>query len=258
MTTNDNGNLVKFSNGFHCEICNHTTYRKYNLDLHFESKRHKNNTLTTKNNESLVKTSKKIMCLNCDKEFNDRAGLWRHKKKCKAFEEKKTDNEISDKELIIMLIKQNSELIKETTEFKNMMMKVLENGTHNTTNSHNKSFNLQFFLNETCKDAMNIMDFVNSIQLQLSDLERVGELGYVEGISNIIVKNLKELDITLRPFHCTDKKREIIYIKDENKWEKDENKKKMHKLIQKIATKNACLLRLKKNNFEIFYNIIFI
>ena len=154
MTTDDNENLVKSSNTFHCEICNHTTNRKYNLDLHFESKRHKNNILTTKNNDPLAKTSKKLICLNCDKEFNDRAGLWRHKKKCKVeddFENTNIPDEISDKELIIMLIKQNSELVKETTEFKNMMMKVLENGTHNTTNthtnSHNKSFNIQFFLN---------------------------------------------------------------------------------------------------------------
>ena len=148
-----------------------------------------------------------------------------------------------------MLIKQNSELIKETSDFKtimmeqsSMMMKVIENGTHNTTthtNSHNKAFNLNFFLNETCKDAMNITDFVESIKLQLSDLERVGELGYVEGISNIIVKNLKDLDVTQRPVHCTDKKRETMYIKDENTWEKDEERKKMHKMVRKVADKNA-------------------
>jgi len=86
------------------------------------------------------------------------------------------------------------------------------------------------------------MDFVNSIKLQLSDLEKVGELGYIEGITNIIVKNLKELDVTKRPVHCTDKKREILYIKDEDKWEKDEEKVKMHKVVRKVATKNACLL----------------
>ena len=113
---------------------------------------------------------------------------------------------------------------------KNMMMKVIENGTHNiTTNSHNKSFNLNFFLNETCKDAMNIMDFVDSIKLQLSDLEKVGELGYVNGISNIIV-------------HCTDKKRETLYVKDENKWEKDDEKKKLRKVIKRVASKNQRLL----------------
>jgi hypothetical protein len=139
-----------------------------------------------------------------------------------------------------MLVKQNSELLE-----------VLKNGTNNTNisysnsnnNSNNKTFNLQFFLNETCKDAMNIMDFVNSIQLQLSDLESVGKLGFVEGISNIITTNLKALDITQRPVHCTDNKRETIYIKDEDKWEKeDEEKIKLRKAIKKVATKNMCLL----------------
>ena len=241
MTTNDNEKLAKTSTNFHCEFCNYTTCKKFNMNIHNESIKHKNNVLTTANNESLAKTSKKCICLNCDKEFNDRAGLWRHKKKCNA--KIIIPDEISDKELIIMLIKQNTELAKESSEFKNMMMKVLENGTHNHTNSHNKTFNLQFFLNETCKDAMNIMDFVESIQLQLSDLESVGKLGYVEGISNIITTNLKALDITQRPVHCTDKKRETIYVKDEDKWQKeDEEKIKLRKAVKRVATKNLCLL----------------
>jgi hypothetical protein len=128
-------------------------------------------------------------------------------------------------------------------------MEVIKNGMiHNSnnttnTNSHNKAFNLQFFLNETCKNAMNIMDFADSIQLQLSDLENVGQAGYVEGISNIIVKNLKALDITERPIHCTDKKRETMYIKDEDKWEKeDDDKKIIKKVIKKVACKNQRLL----------------
>ena len=200
------------------------------------------------------------ICENCNKSYNDRSGLWRHKKTCKPYEKSDTPDNIqnnkcydiqmenlNDKDLIMMLIKQNSDLIKENSEFKNMMIKVFENGTNNNqsnnTNSLNKTFNLQFFLNETCKDAMNIMDFVESIQLQLSDLEKVGELGYVEGISNIIVKNLKALDVTQRPVHCTDKKRETLYIKDENKWEKeDDEKKKIRKAIKKIACKNQRLI----------------
>ncbi len=123
-------------------------------------------------------------------------------------------------------------------------LEIVKNGTHNTThtNSHNKAFNLNFFLNETCKDAMNIMDFVDSIKLQLSDLEKVGELGYVEGISNIITKNLKKLDVHQRPVHCTDKKRETMYIKDDNKWEKDEEKLKLHKVVRKVAFKNQKLI----------------
>ena len=135
-----------------------------------------------------------------------------------------------------------------------MIIKLTENGitnnSHNTTtNSTNNSFNLQFFLNETCKNAMNITDFVDSIKLQLNDLISVGELGYVEGISNIIVKKLNALDVTERPVHCTDKKRETIYIKDEDKWEKDENDKKIRKLIKNIAYKNQKLFTEFKEKY---------
>jgi hypothetical protein len=198
----------------------------------------------------------KYSCEFCNKEFNNRSGLWKHKQKClteKDISNKDVNNKgLDEKDLIMMLINDNKDfkqlildVCKEKDEYKTMMMKVLENGTHNTTthtNSHNKAFNLNFFLNETCKDAMNITEFVESIKLQLSDLERVGELGYVEGISNIIVKNLKDLDVTQRPVHCTDKKRETMYIKDEDKWEKDAEQKKMHKMVRRVADKNARML----------------
>jgi hypothetical protein len=142
-----------------------------------------------------------------------------------------------------MMMEQQSLMI----ESNNKVLDICKNGTHNTTNthtnSHNKAFNLNFFLNETCKNAMNIMDFAESIQLQLSDLENIGEVGYVEGISNIIVKNLQALDVTERPIHCADKKREVIYIKDEDKWEKeDSDKKRIKKVINKVAFKNQRLL----------------
>jgi hypothetical protein len=148
---------------------------------------------------------------------------------------------------------QNSESYKQNQELQKQVIELCKNGTSNTSitnnNSHNKTFNLNVFLNETCKDAMNITDFVDSLKLQVSDLERVGELGYIEGISSIIVRNLKELDVTQRPVHCTDKKRETIYIKDENKWEKDEDNKKMHKLVRKVADKNARLLPKFKEKY---------
>jgi hypothetical protein len=179
---------------------------------------------------------KKYICI-CNKSYKHLTSLCRHKNNCK-FKEKIKSDEPTDKELVMMLIQENSEL-------KNMMMKVIENGTNNITNNNcnNKSFNLNLFLNETCKNAMNLTDFVNSIQLQLSDLERVGELGYIEGISNIIVKSLNALDVTERPIHCTDKKRETMYVKDEDKWEKETNKKdKMHKMIKKVSNKNINLI----------------
>jgi hypothetical protein len=199
------------------------------------------------------KSQQKIFtCYICNKNYKDNSGLWRHKKICKNENENGKEKE---KEIKNMTETQNSEiqelkdfmkyLMKENSEMKNMMMEVIKNGTHNTTNlnSNNKTFNLQLFLNETCKDAMNIMDFVDSVKLQLSDLEKVGEIGYVDGISNIIVKNLKALDVEKRPVHCTDSKREILYIKDDNKWEKEEQEnKRIRKAIKHIAHKNSKLI----------------
>jgi len=223
---------------YYCKECDYTTSKKSNITNHYNSLKHKSMIVKLNVIDFKPNQASKFTCQKCCKEYKDYSGLWRHKKKCEIIEKTEENiksNEPTDKELIMILIKENSEL-------KNMMMKVIENGTHNVTNSNNKAFNLNFFLNETCKDAMNIMDFVDSIKLQLTDLESVGKLGYVEGISNIIVKNLKELDVTQRPVHCTDKKRETLYVKDENKWEKDETKQKMHKLVKKVASKNARLL----------------
>ena len=271
MEINGNENKQNISNKYLCEICDYTTSRKGNLDTHLKSAKHMKELNGTKNKQIL---SNNIECETCHKAYQTSAGLWKHKtngKCCKIISTNEPQIGITDKErLILMLVKQNSELIKETSDFKNMMMeqqniiieqqnmmlKVIENGTHNTThtNSHNKAFNLNVFLNETCKDAMNIMDFVESIKLQVSDLENVGEVGYIEGISNIIVKNLKQLDVTQRPVHCTDKKRETMYIKDADKWEKDEEQKKMHKMIRKVADKNARLLPKFKEKYPDYGN----
>ena len=244
----DSKKLPKVAEKYYCEYCDYSTCKKSSFDKHNLTDKHKkgeNDSKMVVNDSNLGEKVAHFIC-HCGKVYKYDSGYYRHKKVCQPV--KQSDIDTSDKDqLILMLIKQNSDLIKETSDFKNMMMKVIENGTHtnntiNNTNSHNKAFNLNFFLNETCKDAMNIMDFVESIKLQVSDLESVGELGYIEGISNIIVKNLNALDVTQRPVHCTDKKRETIYIKDDNKWEKDEEQKKMHKMIKKVADKNARLL----------------
>ena len=233
----------------HCMNCNFRCSKKSDWDRHINTSKHKNRTNMNILEQNTPKNAEFMFtCKKCNKGYNARNSLWYHEKKCNIDVITDIDNkdETVDKDqLILMLIKQNSELIKETSEFKNIMMEVIKNGTHNTThtNSHNKTFNLQFFLNETCKDAMNIMDFVDSVKLQLSDLENVGKIGYVEGISSIIVKNLNSLDETKRPVHCTDAKREVMYIKDEDKWEKEnENKQKMRKVIKHIAHKNSKLL----------------
>jgi hypothetical protein len=244
---------------FECKNCDYITANKYDYSKHLKTIKHKLAILAISATKLAIKKSQKsqdhiFRCFNCNKSYKDNSGLWRHKKKCDLNNDldetpQKIDTKHNDKDqLIIMLIKQNSELIKETSEFKNLILEIVKKDTtiitnNNITNSNNKTFNLQFFLNETCKDAMNIMDFVDSIKLQLSDLENVGKLGYVEGISNIITSNLKALDITQRPIHCADNKREVVYIKDENKWEKEDgNKKKIRKAIKRIACKNQNLI----------------
>jgi len=245
------GNLV--AKKFYCKKCNYECSKKYNWDKHLATSKHNKVTqgdILVAKSGNLI-TNNIYCCEKCNKTYESRNGLWKHQKNC--FNEKNTAKEEelnAVKEIMKYLMKENSEMKTMMMEQQNMMMEqqnmvleVVKNGTHNTTtthtNSHNKAFNLQFFLNETCKEAMNIGEFVDSLKIQLSDLEKVGELGYIEGISNIIVKNLKELDVTKRPVHCTDKKRETVYIKDNNIWEKDEDKTHMHKLIKKVAYKNV-------------------
>ena len=238
--------VPKSSETFVCEACDYVTSRKSQYDRHLSTPKHKNTTNTTINTTNLVPKSSENFICECGKEYKHHSSLWNHKKKCNSTNDTdNNNNEIKElKELMKYLMKENSEL-------KTMMFEVIKNGTHNnTTNSHNKSFNLQFFLNETCKDAMNIMDFVDSIKIQLSDLENVGKLGYVDGISNIIAKNLNSLDETKRPVHCTDTKREVMYVKDEDKWEKEEdNKPKIRKLIKHVAHKNTKLLKDYKTKY---------
>ena len=139
-------------------------------------------------------------------------------------------------------------LIKENSELKKMIIEVCKTQSINNNNSHNtinnnKTFNLNVFLNEQCKDAMNLTDFVDSLQFQLSDLEKIGELGYVAGLSNIIIRNLKALDVFKRPVHCSDAKRETIFIKEADKWEKEnEDNEKLNKAIKIIANKNIRMI----------------
>jgi hypothetical protein len=243
----------KVAYDFYCVYCDYNTARKSSYDKHILTSKHKK--LTHVNN-MLTESCKKgadssiYTCHMCDKEYKSRVGLWKHSKTCNIIETKNEKNEISDKELIMMVVKQNAELMKENSEMRNMMMGVIKTGTHNTTNntnntnntntnSHNKTFNLNFFLNETCKDALNINDFVSSIKVSLTDLENTGRQGYVEGVSNIILKNLNNLEQYQRPIHCSDFKREVIYIKDNDKWEKEcEEKPLLTKAIKVIANEN--------------------
>ena len=227
---------------FYCEHCDFKCCKKSNYDKHILTSKHK---YRTKLNNLEQKNAEKChICKFCKKTYKARNSLWYHQQKCKPDEEVKIidDEEPSDKQLIMMLIKENSDLKTMVLDVCQKIQPISNTVNSHNVNSNNKTFNLNVFLNETCKDAMNITDFVESLKLQLSDLENVGEIGYVNGISNIIVKNLNLLEENKRPIHCADKKREILYIKDEDKWEKDEEKKKIRKIIKKVACKNQRLL----------------
>ena len=257
IRNNTNKNLPKITKNFFCEKCNYTSSRQSHYDIHLQTAKHK---IRTNTNEKLPKTSIEKIC-ECGKKYKHASSLWNHQKKCpntQNITDSSNNDFVFDKEFVMMIFKQNQEVIKQNSELQTMVMEVVKNGTQNNinsnntnnTNSHNKTFNLQFFLNETCKDAMNIMDFVDSIKLQLSDLEKVGNIGYVEGISNIITTNLKALDVTQRPIHCSDVKREVLYVKDENKWEKEnEEKKKIRKAIKHVAHKNTKVIPEFKNKY---------
>jgi hypothetical protein len=261
--------IAKNRNNFECKTCDYSTCNKYDYEKHIKTIKHKTNESAIKPCDLAMNLEKKsqddkFICNNCDKSYKDYSGLWRHKKKCKniinenlinedIINEENSNLDLTDSNVIFQLIKQNDEFKqmiveqnKTIIDQSNKLFEICKNGTNNTlinNNSNNKTFNLNVFLNEHCKDAMNITDFVDSLQLQLSDLENVGKLGYIEGISNIIIKNLKALDVHKRPVHCTDKKREVLYVKDEDKWEKeDEEKKKIHKVIKKVALKNQRMI----------------
>lgn len=241
-------------------MCDYITYKKNDFDKHLLTLKHQNSDNDDKNSDikvaKVAKVSKKHIC-DCGKSYKHRQGLSYHKKKCFTHNEDEPEEKItitSSKEsdikmltnLVLDVVKQNHELTNKIVDIckTGLNTNQINNISNSNINSNNKTFNLQFFLNETCKNAMNITDFINSLQLQVSDLENVGKLGYVDGISSIIVKNLNALDETTRPIHCTDKKRETFYIKDEDKWEKDdEEKKKIKKIINNVAYKNEKLLQ---------------
>jgi len=260
MATFATKKVDKSSGKYKCELCDYITSRPSQYKRHLETEKHlKRITSTEINNSNIKRSESKFSCILCNKSYKERSGLWRHKKTCIAVPSVAEQSEavggyIKDKDSVIeLLINENKdfkniilELVKNNGDLQKQMMDVCKNsgGTYNShNNSHNKTFNLQVFLNEQCKDAMNLMDFVNSMTLELSDLEDVGNLGYVEGISNIIIRNLNAMDIYKRPIHCSDAKREIMYVKDDNVWEKENSTyDRLRKAIKRVTYKNSALL----------------
>lgn len=261
-----------------CEKCNFECSKKSNYDKHILTAKHKRLTMLTKKMPKSAENDKNKFVCECGKIYLQRQSLYRHKQKCMYVEDENIDNTITTNQeetplsgaiVVNELLKQNQEfkeIIKTQNEiitkhhenqqaFNEKIITSVEEGklgnttnntnnTNNTTNNNTTNFNLNFFLNDTCKDALNITDFVNSLQLQLKDLEQTGSLGHVNGISRIFLNALKDIDETERPFHCTDSKRETLYIKNDDKWMKDDNKTKLKSAINTVTNKNAEQLSL--------------
>jgi hypothetical protein len=240
-------NSQKFSEDFICLKCDYITSRKSDYKKHIYSDKHK--MLTNVDTNSQKVSEKKIHVCVCGKKYSCRQSLSVHKKKCNITYNSDINEPITSSitpELVFELIKDNKDLKEIIIEqsktiqdlAKNMSCNI--NNIENHNNSHN-TFNLQIYLNEHCKNAMNISEFADTIKVQISDLERTGRLGYVEGISDVVSDNLKVLDSNERPIHCSDLRREIFYIKDNNQWVKEnENKDKLKEFIKQIAKKNMC------------------
>jgi hypothetical protein len=247
-----------------CENCDYATCKKSSYDKHLSTQKHTINATCNKSNIEVAKSCSQHICEKCNKLYNSRVGLWHHKKKCAHIPEQIEEHTLSQDDiqvpthLIFELIKQNQEFKQllvdqnkqlyethvENIDLQKQLLDVVKDGktinnTINNSNSHNKTFNLQFFLNETCKDAMNMKDFIKSLELSLPELEKMGEIGFAEGMSRVFVNRLNSLDITKRPIHCSDVKREIIHIKDDNKWERDNaNLDRLRKIIKQLTHKN--------------------
>jgi len=256
----------KCSKQFYCEDCDYKCYKQSVFNKHLLTAKHQKITNGNKN----VPFYDPLTCKHCFQTFKYRSGLSRHSKKCNENTQKSIeidtnpDNIDISKSDILTILKQNQELLTSNQEFKQLMVDqskqiqeqqdenqqlqkqlieaVKVSGSHieNQTINNNQKFNLNFFLNEQCKDAINMSDFIENMELDIEDLTETGRLGYVGGISRILINKLQELDIYKRPLHCTDMKRETLYIKENDEWSKENNsKEKMTSLIGKVANKNC-------------------
>jgi hypothetical protein len=248
--------LLKNAESIHCECCDFTCFKKSDYIRHTMTSKHINRTnwsnLEQKNAEQ---PATHYTCKKCSKKYKARNSLWYHEQRCSQNTttplENVTSLQVDDPmqtNLILELVKQNQEFKQLLIEQNKTIIEVAKNNqinnnntinNTNNINNNNKTFNLNFFLNETCKDAMNMKDFIKSLELSLPELEKMGEIGFAEGMSRVFVNRLNSLDVTKRPIHCSDVKREIIHIKDDNKWERDNaNLDRLRKIIKQLTHKN--------------------
>ena len=251
VTNSPNGNTLetKKSQNFHqnydCIFCDYSTSKKSDYEKHISTRKHK-----MCDKYGLMETCrKKVAQCNCGKTFVSRSGFWKHDKKCGAGWKEMDTITVKDPpdafekmtNMVMDIVKQNQEFKEVIMEQNKQLLDMSKN--HNTVTNNNQTinnrFNLNVFLNEKCKDALNISDFISSLKISMEDVEQVGATGFVEGISRIFLKGLKQLDVCKRPIHCSDLKREVMHVKENNVWEKeDDTKPKLIEAIKTIADKN--------------------
>jgi hypothetical protein len=250
-----NEKLRKVSSEFICETCDYKCFNKFNYNKHLATRKH----LETKGtNEKLQKVA--YTCANCNNTYKHQSSLCKHKRTCTTTVvpipivspiAPYVCPPVVENPIFERLVNEIAKMSAIQLETQKQVLELCKNGTHNTTNSHNKTFNLNVFLNEDCKNAINFKDFVESIEVSREDLTNTGQMGFVGGISKILMDHLKELGIHERPIHCTDLKREIVYIKENNEWNKETDDTKMRTAIQEVSRKSmGTLIDWKKNNPE--------
>jgi hypothetical protein len=233
---------------FNCESCDYKCCKQSEWTKHILTRKHEIRT-------SLEPTiPPKYVCKRCHREYPARNSLWYHQKKCDVnIGDVDKDSDTLDinnlTNIIVELVKSNNELHKQSQEFQKQLVDMCQKTTNNTivnnTNSNNK-FNINMFLDTECKDAMNFEDFVNGIEVSREDIQNNGRMGFVDGITKIIMDNLNRLSVHQRPIHCTDWKREVLYIKDDNKWTKEIDAKKIRDAIQVVSQKSIRTLHAWK------------
>jgi len=242
---NPDAMVEKISKLHCCEACDYISSKKSDLTKHLTTRKH---ILAIEYLQNSGKVATRYYRCECGCEYKHRQSLHTHRKKCPKIlssedeepqDEPETKTSNISNELLFELVRQNKELQNVLVDQNNKIIEMSKKQTVVNNSTTNNQFNLHFFLNEECKDAFNIMDFVNSLQLKVQDFEATGRLGFVEGISRIIVNGLKQIDVHKRPIHCTDIKRETLYIKDEDAWEKENpEKNKLKKAVNIVAQKN--------------------
>lgn len=219
--------IRKVSQNFYCERCDYSTSVKSNYKKHLTTAKHKND--NNDNKDDNKKVSGKFICEFCSRSFCYRSGLSRHFKSCDIYnknnnykslkKKKKEESATVTTKMLMEVLEQNKALQEKVIELSNK-----KQPTINYTDCNNKKMTINIFLNEVCKDAMNLTEFVENLKLSLDDLTYTKNNGFAKGISNIFVKHLQHMEPTQRPIHCSDIKRLQFYVKDEDKWEKDTEK----------------------------------